>query len=184
MKIRKALKVMGRTVQFRDIGIADAQQILELRTDPELSRHLSPTAADLSAQQEWIKRYEACADQAYFMIEHEQQPVGTVRLYDAQDDSFEWGSWIIKPGVPSHVSIESALMVYAYAVDWLGFRAAHFSVKTANMHVWQFHERFGAQRVSEGLDSIDYRIDLAHISESRQRYRRFLPGGVCVEGLQ
>lgn len=45
--------------------------------------------------------------------------------------------------------MESALMVYAYAVDHLGSKAAHFEVRKGNERVWQFHERFGAVRTSE-----------------------------------
>lgn len=45
--------------------------------------------------------------------------------------------------------MESALTVYAYAVDHLGFTAAHFDVRRGNERVWKFHERFGAVRVDE-----------------------------------
>lgn len=45
--------------------------------------------------------------------------------------------------------MESALIVYAYAVDHLGFQAAHFEMRKGNESVWQFHERFGAERLSE-----------------------------------
>lgn len=179
--IRKAAIVCGRTLQFRDVAVADAAFVLSLRTDPNLSRHLSPTVADVSAQIAWIQNYQKLTDQAYFIIEHLGEPVGTVRLYGERGDSFEWGSWIIKPGVPSHVSIESALMVYAYAMDWLGFRCSHFSVKPENVHVWQFHERFGAKRVKQSEDNFEYTIGLSDIEQSRKRYARFLPNGVQVK---
>jgi len=76
--------------------------------------------------------------------------------------------------------MESALMVYAYAVDHLGFQAAHFDVRKANERVWQFHERFGAIRVDENDTDFFYIINLDAITESRLRYKQFLEFGVSI----
>jgi hypothetical protein len=93
--------------------------------------------------------------------------------------SFCWGSWILKAGSPSAVSIESALMVYEYALS-LGFDAAHFDVRRGNESVWQFHERFGAVRVAETDLSFHYNISETAIRSAIQRYRKFLPSGIHV----
>lgn len=131
-------------------------------------------------QQAWLERYAQAEDQAYFIIEYQHQPIGTVRLYDPQGESFCWGSWILKNGRPSHAAMESALMVYAYAVDHLGFQAAHFDVRKGNERVWQFHERFGARRNGEtDLDYL-YVLSLDAIEAARVRYAKFLPAGVTV----
>jgi len=122
-------------------------------------------------------------DQAYFIIDFQGAPVGTVRLYDARGYSFCWGSWILADGRPQHAAMESALMVYAYALDHLGFTAAHFDVRKGNERVWQFHERFGARRVAATELDYLYTLDQAAISESRRRYARFLPDGVTVAWL-
>lgn len=71
-------------------------------------------------------------------------------------------------------------MVYAYAVDHLGFSSAHFDVRKGNERVWQFHERFGAVRIGESELDFLYRIDSIAITASRQHYSRFLTGGVKV----
>ena len=76
----------------------------------------------------------------------------------------------------------SALMVYAYAVDHLGFTSAHFDARKGNERVWHFHERFGAVRTAES--DLDYfcKLDREAIASSRERYRRFLEGSVTVVG--
>lgn len=182
--IRKASQILGKTLMFRDVSLNDAGFILGLRTDEQKSRYLSVTTPDLKQQQEWIQRYLISQDQAYFLIATKDgEPLGTVRLYDAQGDSFCWGSWIIKSGAPVHAAIESALMVYAYALDFLGFSRAHFDVRKANEHVWRFHERFGATRVGESALDYYYRIEPDAIAASRQRYRRYLPEPISVEWL-
>ena len=79
-----------------------------------------------------------------------------------------------------HAIIESVLMVYAYAVDHLGFTAAHFDVRKGNERVWQFHERFGAVKTAETEIDHFYQMDNQAISAARQRYQRFLAGSVSV----
>lgn len=133
----------GRTLSFRDATADDAAFMLALRTHADKARYLSAVSGELAEQQAWLERYAQADDQTYFVIELQGQPMGTVRLYDAQGDSFCWGSWVLKDGCPSHVAMESALMVYAYAIDHLGFKAAHFDVRKGNERVWRFHERFG-----------------------------------------
>jgi RimJ/RimL family protein N-acetyltransferase len=79
--------------------------------------------------------------------------------------------------------MESALMVYSYAFDHLGFRASHFDVCKGNERVWQFHERFGAQRTAETDLDYFYRFDATAIAASRERYQGFLEGSVKMDYL-
>jgi RimJ/RimL family protein N-acetyltransferase len=175
--------VQGKTLSFRDAQVSDAGFILSLRTDSEKSRYLSAVRSDISAQEAWLVNYVEQADQAYFIIEHENDPIGTVRLYDPQGESFCWGSWILANTRPSYAAMESALMVYSYAVDHLGFTAAHFDVRKGNERVWRFHERFGAKRFDEtGLDYF-YRLNLPEIEAARNKYKRFLEQSVTVTFL-
>mgnify|MGYP003565123034 CR=1 FL=1 len=179
--IRKAQLIQGKTLSFRDASIDDAEFILSLRTHQKKSRYLSKVTPELASQREWLEIYQHSSHQAYFIIEHQAEPIGTVRLYDPHWPSFCWGSWVLSDGAPSTASIESALMVYTYAVDHLGFTAAHFDVRKGNESVWRFHERFGAVRISEGVSDYFYQIDLSAIEASRKRYEKFLPNGVAVE---
>lgn len=179
--IRKAAQIVGKNLQFRDANVGDAEFILSLRTDAGKSRYLTTVSAKLAEQQAWLANYSQAGDQAYFIIEHQQEAIGTVRLYDSQGCSFCWGSWILKSTSPSYAALESALMVYAYAVDHLGFQAAHFDVRKGNERVWKFHERFGAQRVAETTIDYEYQINSKAISASRHHYRRFLADTVQVQ---
>lgn len=181
-KILKAHWVRGRTLVFRNAEITDADFILSLRSNSKKSRYLSQTSTEFSHQVAWLEAYAEKADQAYFIIEtKESEPLGAVRLYDAQADSFCWGSWILKDGAPQSAAIESALMVYSYAIDHLGFCAAHFDVRKGNENVWRFHERFGAERVGEAAIDYLYQIDPEKILAARLKYKKFLPEIVTVE---
>lgn len=179
--IRKAQKIQGRTLIFRDVRQEDAAFILGLRTDSQKSRYLSTTDADIEKQKSWLNYYAEQTDQAYFIIESLQgEPLGTVRLYDAQEQSFCWGSWILKEGAPQTAAIESALMVYAYAIDYLNFQAAHFDVSSGNESVWGFHERFGAIRIRETSMNFSYEINFEDISTAQKRYKKYLPQPINI----
>ena len=184
VQIRKARCIRGKTLVLRNANVADAAFILSLRTNPQKSRHLSKVSDDLDAQVTWLISYEERDTEAYFIIEDVHGiPLGTVRIYDAQDDSFCWGSWILLENAPSSAAIESALMVYAYALESLGFQHAHFQVQKANERVWRFHERFGAERIDENEEQYEYRLSNAAIKSSIDRYRRYLPQGIFFEEI-
>ena len=180
-QMRKAGRVTGKTLEFVNASVSDAEFILSLRVDEKKSQFLSKVAPDLGAQQRWLEQYGASTDQAYFVIRFSGEPVGTVRLYDPRDESFCWGSWILADSRPSHAAMESALMVYSYATEHLGYSGAHFDVRKGNERVWRFHERFGATRIGETEANYLYRLDRAAIRAALQRYAKFLPDGVKVE---
>jgi RimJ/RimL family protein N-acetyltransferase len=165
---RKPKLVTGSRLTFRDATPEDAAFILSLRLDPAKNKHLSPVPPDLGKQREWLERYGTDDSQIYFIIEHESRPVGTVRLYDQRGTSFCWGSWILANDRPEHSAVESALMVYAVALE-LGFTASHFDVRKANQKVWQHHEREGATRVGE--TDLDYLYTIG-ASDIRAMMRR------------
>ena len=180
--LHKARAIRGRSIVLRNASEADAAFILALRTDERRAQHLSETSTALSDQIAWLDRYAARPDEAYFIIESTTcDSLGTVRLYDAKDDSFCWGSWLMKSGAPHAAAIESALVVYAYALDKLGFMKSHFQVRKENERVWVFHERFGAVRVREHGAEYEYAISHDAIRAAMRRYARYLPEQIIVE---
>ena len=174
--IKKVARLRGKNLVFRNALFADAKFILELRTDPVKGAYLSHTSQQLADQEEWLLAYAQSVNQAYFIIENlDAVAIGTVRLYDALANSFCWGSWILKSSAPPFFAIESALMVYDYAIEHLGFSRAHFDVRRGNESVWRFHERFGAVRVAETEEDYFYEISLVSIQAARLRFQRYLP---------
>ena len=89
----------------------------------------------------------------------------------------------MKSGAPQSAAIESALMVYSYAIDYLEFSEAHFDVRKSNESVWRFHERFGAKRIEETVFDYLYQIDTAAILVARAKYIKYLPEMVSVVGV-
>lgn len=179
--ITKCKKIVGKSVILRDADISDAQFIVQLRNDEKKGRFISATSADVSDQVKWLNSYKESTNQVYFIItDLLGKRYGTVRIYDQQEYSFCWGSWILSSEAPSNFAIESALMVYQYALK-LGFTKAHFSVTKGNTSVMKFHERFGAELQNESEEECFYKIRKEKIIDSVVKYKRFLPTNISIE---
>jgi RimJ/RimL family protein N-acetyltransferase len=168
----------GDTVRLRLAQESDAEFLLGLRLDPSRNQNISATSSDLGAQINWMRDYSArerAGQEAYFVIEVDGHPQGSVRLYDYRptDDSFCWGSWIIRPGASPSTAYQSAILVYDLAFGSLRFARSHFDVRQANVSVWKFHEKMGARMVRE--DSLDrfYAYGTEDYRQIRARLQKF-----------
>lgn len=178
--ITQADNVTGKTIKLRNVTPEDAEFIVRIRTDKKKGRFISSTSHDLSEQRKWIENYLLSQGQAYFIItDMNNRPFGTVRIYDQQGNSFCWGSWVLSEEAPSYCAVESALLVYIYALE-LGFEQAHFDVRKGNLSVIKFHERFGAERSGETEDDILFSISKEKILDTLGRYKKFLPEEVNI----
>ena len=183
--LRKAQRLIGHQLVLRNADARDAAFIVRLRTDAQKKRFISPTSPDVAQQTAWLTRYAHQSDDAYFVAEDfNGHPVGTIRLYDAVDDSFCFGSWIMKDGVPITYAMESVLMVYHYALLTLGFNRSYFAVRKDNRSVWRFMERFGGVRTRETDLDYCYETQRAPVLVSFARHAGFLPDGIQVQGIQ
>lgn len=167
-----------KNTQLKPVTESDANFILSLRLDNNLNKYLSVVENDLDKQIEWIKHYkirEANRLEFYFIIEsNKNNKLGAVRLYDFNKNSFCWGSWMIKRDAPNTTSIESALTVYEFAFNILGFEQSHFDVRKENDKVIEFHKRFGAKIISEDELNYYFIILKSDYEISKKRYNKFL----------
>lgn len=173
--ITQAESITGKNVRLRNVAPSDAEFIVKIRTNEKKGRFISATSSDVSKQRNWLENYLSSEGQAYFLItDLDNKPLGTVRMYDQQGDSFCWGSWVVAEDAPSYCAIESALLLYTYALD-LGFKKAHFDVRKGNLSVIKFHERFGAERTGETEEDYLYTISKEKILATLDKYKKYLP---------
>jgi RimJ/RimL family protein N-acetyltransferase len=168
----------GDAVRLRLATESDSEFLLGLRLDSSRNRNISATSSHLSAQVSWMRAYaarEAAGHEAYFVIEVDGQPQGSLRLYDYRpsEDSFCWGSWIIRPGASPSTAYQSAILVYDLAFGALRFAHSNFDVRQANLSVWKFHEKMGARLVRE--DDLDrfYEYACEDYRHARTRLQKF-----------
>jgi RimJ/RimL family protein N-acetyltransferase len=136
-------------LSFRLVEEGDAAFILSLRTDPKLSRFLSPTVNDLDKQIEWIRNYknrETLNQEYYFLYEDEQnQPIGVFRLYDIADRQVTAGSWLSKPGNDEFNAIRADLFLIELIFEELMFDKCVIDVRKENKKLVRYHKMFFTQ---------------------------------------
>lgn len=180
--IKKPSRVFGSNLYLRDIKENDANFVLNLRTDPVKSKYLSATSEKLEDQINWIREYKKKEDQAYFIVcDKQDKRLGCIRMYDPVDYSYCWGSWLMTSGLNPLISIESALLVYAYG-KYLGFEEARIDVRQDNKFVWNFHEKFSsAELINETELDRFYVVRALSIDNMLKKYSNLILSSLHVD---
>jgi RimJ/RimL family protein N-acetyltransferase len=165
----------SKTISLRLVEPTDAEFILKLRLDQRYNSFISAVKNDVDSQRNWIVNYkkdESEKRQFYFIIERlDGIPCGTVRVYDLKFDSFCWGSWILNEDKTRYSAIESALLVYEFGFNELGFKKCHFEVMKENTKVIEFHKKFGAVVVDDDEDNFYFEITKEDIERTSEKFK-------------
>ena len=96
--------IYGKNINMRTVTTEDAEFIYNMRQNQNKTKYLSKVTGTVESQKEWIKNYKQREEEKkefYFLIESkDKEKLGLVRMYDFQDESFCWGSWLIKEDAP------------------------------------------------------------------------------------
>jgi len=146
-------------LHVRFVQECDAEFIIKLRTDPELSKFIHETKNDLDKQREWIRGYkqkEKGGTEYYFIFYSMDKPVGLNRIYRIESDgTFTTGSWLFSKDAPMEASIASAIIVREIAFETLdlkfenGFDGCHED----NKKVLRFNRMLGLKDTGIITDS-------------------------------
>lgn len=141
----------GLNINLREVdAINDAKFVLSLRTDPELSKYMSPTENNLEKQKEWLLSRKTIPNELFFIVENKNnESVGTIRIYNVEDKCFCWGSWIIKEEDRTYASLESIFLLFCIAFEEKEYEYTIFDVKKVNTKALSFYLRLCAKIVNE-----------------------------------
>lgn len=180
--IKKSNMIFGANLILRDIEEDDAEFILTLRLDPNKNKYLSPISGKLEDQINWLRTYQKGTGQAYFIIcNQKKERLGCIRLYDAINNSYCWGSWLMINGLSPLISLESVLLMYAYG-KYLGFEEARLEVRQRNVSVWKFHEKFtSAELISETELDRFYIVRKKNIDAVLEKYAHLLTNPLKIK---
>ena len=170
--------VQGKYVKLRLVELEDAPFIVTLRNYAKSQKFLSATSTSVEAQEQWMRDYKTREKQGiefYYIIQlHDDSPVGLIRLYDLKAEIFSGGSWIIAPGYPHHIAVETVLLLYDLCFDQLGYEKILLQVVKENQSVIRFHKRFGAI-VDREDEKCVYLINTnLTVRRPRERFRELL----------
>ena len=112
--MRHDIRLRGHAYEIRPVAVGDAEFLLSLRRDPELSRLIHPTSPRLEDQLAYLARYFEAPGDCYFIVIRSAtgRREGAVAIYDIDParGSAEWGRWIMRHdsmGAP-----EAALLIF------------------------------------------------------------------------
>lgn len=175
--------VSTRTSYLRYVAEEDAEQILEIRRSRPGAGQLSPTSEDVNVQRDWLRNYlQRCSagQEHYFMACNiNGEGVGTVRIHDVTPNACWWGSWIVLPGQPISLPLETFTMVNWLIFDHLRIPAAMFFVPNGKLEVIRFHDAMSSPRMSTSDTRVDYRVDLDWYAALKRRYARYFADIRC-----
>ncbi len=170
--------VQGKHVTLRLVELEDAQFIVTLRNYAKSQKFLSATSSNIEAQERWMRDYKVREQEGtefYYVIQlQDGSPVGLIRLYDLKLDIFSGGSWIMAPGHPHQIAVETVILLYDLCFDQLGYEKILLQVVKENQSVIRFHKRFGALVEREDERCV-YLINTSSTMKGpREKFRKLL----------
>lgn len=161
-------------IRLRSVEIADAEFIVNARTDEKRSRFISTTNPDIEKQQEWIKSYkvrEIQGTEYYFIAEDEEgESFATYRIYDITNDTCEIGSWVTLPGYTKSLNaIKVDIMMKEFAFEDLGFDQIKFEVRKKNFSVLKYHSLFKPTIYNETEKDVYFILNKEDFFKQRNR---------------
>ncbi len=164
----------GNRINLREAEVSDAELILELRLNQDLTRFLNKLDNDLAKQRKYILDHQNKGEDIYFIVEgKDKERYGTARIHDVTEDSFKCGSWILKPGIPSYVALESYFTCFDYAFIELNKRHCKLDVVKGNLSVINLHKKMGAKLVNEDNEMLYFYFSRDVYLDSRKKYPKY-----------
>lgn len=168
-----------QNISFKLVSVSDADFITRLRTVEGKSQYVSTISCDVEAQKQWISQYkcrEARGEEYYFLIVCDGMGnVGTARMYNPREGSWEWGSWVVLRGLDVRRSLESLFAIYEYAFSVLNlYKPQRLVVVKGNLDAMRANALMGAKKVEENQESVFFEISRADFLENRHKFLKYI----------
>lgn len=164
-------------IQLRFVTINDADFILSLRIDPNLSQYLSSTSNDIIKQIEWLTNYklrEAKKQEFYFIAEINGIPYGTTRLYNFDEESFETGSWLFSKETPAGIAIKADIIGREFGFEALKAKYCRFEVRKENKSVVRYHLGYKPKLIKEDGLNFYYTLTQGDFNIHKDKLLKFI----------
>lgn len=164
-------------IRLRTAVLDDANFILSLRNDESLKRFISATSQSIDDQKNWLKKYkerEAQNSEYYFIVENlGGDKLGTTRLYNFHDTSFELGSWVFKRNGGTHAIIAD-ILTKEFAFENLGFEVCTFNVRKDNKSVLRYHKNYEPKILRSDELDVFFELSKADFNKNKNKFLRII----------
>jgi hypothetical protein len=155
----------------------DAEFIVKLRTDENLSQYLNKIGSNIKKQIEWIREYkkrEALGEEYYFIFEIIGEcKVGLVRIYQIEENRFTSGSWIVKSDVIG-VGIICDIIAREIAFEMYPLSLNYYDIRKGNKNVIRYAESYSPVRYAVDDENYYYYINKDSFDKYKVKYLRML----------
>ncbi len=143
--------IEGKFVNLRPVKEEDAEFILRLRNDPEISKFLPSLDVTVEQQRNWIGKQRLDNDSYYFIMEDKSNnPIGTISVYNIEDNHAESGRFC-SIGNPIQNS-EASLLHFDFIFNKLKLEYLDSWVYKENKPVLAFDQALGCVWEGEKKD--------------------------------
>jgi RimJ/RimL family protein N-acetyltransferase len=164
-------------VKMRTVNLDDANFILSLRNDKSLKRFISATSQSIDDQKNWLKKYkerETQNSEYYFIVENlDGDKLGTTRLYNFHDATFELGSWVFKRNEGT-LAIIADILTKEFAFENLGFKVCTFNVRKDNKNVLRYHKNYEPKILRSDDQDVFFELSKADFNKNKNKFLRVI----------
>lgn len=167
-------------LKVRCVQEADADRILRLRTNENLSKYLHETENDIDKQLAYIRNYkirEYKKEEFYFafIIENSIYPIGFSRIHNINyiSKTFSIGSWIFEQNCGVYPILADVLLK-EYGFEYLGLNLCYFDVRKNNKSVLKYHSYYSPSTINEDRDNFYFCLKKCDFENTKLNILRLL----------
>jgi len=144
--MQHALRTEGFSLRLRPVRMTDAAFIVWLRNQDYVKGNVGDSAANVAAQEVWLRNYFEREGDYYFIVETLGGiPLGTHGIYDIQGNSAEQGRQIMRLEVIAGVL--AAMLATDLAFGSLGLKELRSTCVSTNRTVLSLHRKSGFKEI-------------------------------------
>lgn len=142
--------IEGKFVHLRAVQLEDAEFILKIRNDKEISKYLPPLDITIEQQKSWISKQRNDSDSYYFIFTNNKgESLGTISVYNIDNEHAEVGRFCSFGD--SVQNMEAALLCDDFIFYTLGLSYLEIWVYKENKPIISLNQGFGCKWYGENV---------------------------------
>lgn len=142
----------GKYVDLKSCTEDDAEFTLMLRKDPDFIKYLPAIDNTIEQQKAWIRQQREKPGDYFFVVWNKKgERIGTISIYNVQEDRAESGRLAIKGENPFQ-ACEAQILIFRFAFGTLGLNCAEGFIFADNDRAIRFNKQFGGRQYPPEMD--------------------------------
>jgi len=138
------MKIKGKYVYLKSIGLDDAFFIYKLRQNKFISYYLHTPPKTINEQKNWIKNnLKDKKSRDFIILNKSNKKIGTIALDNIISQNAEWGRWISTGN--TYENIEAIILLLNYGFKKLNLKNIFSLTNVNNKKVVNFHKKTPAK---------------------------------------